>query len=79
MEPTIGRIVIYRMSEGDVPAIITATKGRGLVDLSVFEPGVPGASAVTNVGHDPLPPGNRIAAGERTEPLVGHWRWPERS
>lgn len=71
MRPSVGRIVLYRDSAGEVrPAIVTAVLARERVDLEVF--GV--------VGITPARFPTNVEPGEGADglPLVRCWSWPPR-
>jgi len=69
MNPTIGRIVIYREAIGDQswPAIVTRVHSPTILDLTVFS-GVQGASAAGVY--------QKRMVGEGK--AVSQWSWPER-
>jgi hypothetical protein len=76
MQPTIGRIVIYREIDGRGHAsIVTGIREKDAVDLTVFPSGS-NPYPLVNVPYDPP---RRNAENEPwSEQNPGTWRWPER-
>lgn len=90
MKPSLGRIVLYRMPDGqDRPAMIVRVWSDTCVNLQVFTDGENDAGNVLERMPGPFPGGREstslhvwrtsvMLAPAGAEPPAFSWRWPER-
>lgn len=85
MSPTIGRTVLYRLSEDVVrPAVVVAINGGTSVNLQVFFDGSNDRPEIVpeNRGVTPTVAEREAGLGWRTSAVegidVGEWSWPPR-